>query len=76
MECEICGSRPLKDNKVILTRVNEYGAKGIWRCEKCLTPEQKVAQDPDTHELCKIITGASSSSNAIEMSRAVKGQNK
>ena len=55
--CEICGTSPLKDKKVILTRVNEFGAKGIWRCEKCLTPEQKSAQDPETHRLCQIITG-------------------
>lgn len=56
MNCEICKTSPLKDSKVILTRVNETGVKGIWRCEKCITPEQRAKRDPETHELAVLIS--------------------
>lgn len=60
-ECEVCKASPLRDSKVILTRVNRFGVPGIWRCEKCLTPEQRKQRDPETHRLCEIITGQANS---------------
>lgn len=46
MQCEVCKRTPQMD-ACSLYRVNEKGVKGIWRCFRCLTPEQKKNLDPE-----------------------------
>lgn len=39
-----------------LVRVNEKGIKGIWRCKKCLTPEQRRKYlDPELKTIIETI---------------------
>jgi hypothetical protein len=33
MCCEVCGANPAHDKNAVLHRVNEFGVKGIWRCQ-------------------------------------------
>lgn len=54
MECEICKRNPIDDG-VVLHRVNEKGVNGIWRCDTCLTPEQRASRDPVVDDIVKII---------------------
>ena len=57
MNCEICGTSPLKNSRVILTRVNGYGVKGIWRCQEHLTEEQRERRDSEAHEVALADSG-------------------
>lgn len=36
VECEICKANPATDSTVVLTRVNEKGIPGVWRCQEHL----------------------------------------
>lgn len=55
MKCEICGKGPMDPEMVGLTRVNEKGVKGIWRCKAHLTFEQEAAIDPEIKEITDMI---------------------
>lgn len=58
MKCEICGLGPAEEQGgITVYRVNEKGVKGIWRCEKCLTPEQRAKIDPEAWRLTEILEG-------------------
>lgn len=46
MKCEVCQRTP-QDDSASIYRVNELGVVGIWRCFRCLTPEQKKKLDPE-----------------------------
>lgn len=53
MKCEICNRGP--EDGESLFRVNEYGVKGVWRCHKDLTAEQRANLDPETVKIVDII---------------------
>lgn len=52
MKCEICQKNVFEAQS--LHRVNEFGVKGIWRCEKCLTVQQKDGIDDTVKEIIEI----------------------
>lgn len=55
MKCEVCGDG--MPEMASLIRVNEKGVAGVWRCVKCLTPEQHAKYFPvDLRELVGLIT--------------------
>lgn len=53
MKCEVCGKSIVSG--IALHRVNTFGEKGIWRCEACLTPEQRKNIDPTVLDIASTI---------------------
>jgi hypothetical protein len=53
IHCEIC-KQTINDG-VTLWRVNEFGVKGVWRCAKCLSPQQLAVRDPEAVRITNII---------------------
>ena len=56
-KCEICSRSALKDG-VSLYRINEKGVEGKWACQDHihLFPKKLAALDPETIELCDLIS--------------------
>lgn len=52
--CEVCKGNP--NVAGTLHRVNAKGVPGVWRCGRCLTPEQAKRVDPETRRLCNMIS--------------------
>lgn len=53
-KCPRC-SRNIFDDRVALHRVNPKGVKGIFVCDRCLTPDERQALDPETCRIVDII---------------------